>query len=426
METKNGIVVKLTKNQIVLLMPDGSFKNIKRSFGQTPLIGERITLDAGGVSNPKYPLAALAAVICLVLIASFRFGALLPETSKVAYVFALDINPSIEIQTDKGLKVLGIEMLNEDAKKVIGGTQFINADLLIALDDIIKRCIVDGYLNQDEKGFIKITVVPIEENKFAYKDERNMKEMLQEHLRVKSIEADVEIDISSIDMLNNAHQNSLSVNRYILYKDLKEKGADISIEEVQKISLREFDSLQKNITGKNIQEMKKTDGNRNEAGTFEIPSNIKENSINDTAATANSGSNGTSNKSNGNISKGKEGTTKGDGKTDSMSIITSDDKASKESKNADIGENGKVKGTEGITIGGKPIDDVNSNGTGKNSVPEQPINEVDSDKGIEQSQKFIDKNSNGFDKIGGDADKGRVNSDSPNSSSTGSVNKRGK
>jgi len=102
MENITGTVVKLTEKYIVLIMPDGSFKNVNRSKEQVPLIGEQFTFRA---TVPIYRWAAIAAAF-LIFAICIKLCIPLLDNSRTAYIIALDINPSIEIQTDNKLRIL--------------------------------------------------------------------------------------------------------------------------------------------------------------------------------------------------------------------------------------------------------------------------------------------------------------------------------
>lgn len=249
MEKISGIVVKFTEKYIVLIMPDGSFKNVIRSGVQTPLIGERFTLEAAKapVFNYRWAVAVAAAAVCIVLAAFLTIGILLPDNTNPAYIVAVDINPSLEIQTDEQLRTLNITALNEDGKKIVNEISYKNKDITETLDIIVGKCISSGYLKQEKKGFIKITVISVQGKSFLYQN--RIKASLQKLLADNRIDASLETGTASTDELDRAHIYGLSVNRYILYRDLIEKGIDITVEEAKKMplsELRSYETLQKN------------------------------------------------------------------------------------------------------------------------------------------------------------------------------------
>ncbi|MBC3887342.1 hypothetical protein GH810_03335 [Acetobacterium paludosum] len=64
-------------------------------------------------------------------------------------IVALDVNPSIEIVTNKHNQVLSVKALNEDAQRVINGQNFDQADLEDSVDTLVSAMISHGYLNTD-------------------------------------------------------------------------------------------------------------------------------------------------------------------------------------------------------------------------------------------------------------------------------------
>ncbi len=162
MGEKSGIVVKVTENYIVLIMPDGSFKNVKRSKSQVPLIGERFTYKEKQHSVFYYRWTAIAAIACMFVLAVFTYRLLMTTNSQSAYLVALDINPSIEIYADKNLVTTSVTALNEDAKKLTDADNYKGKKLLDTIDLIVEQSISEGYLEQNQKGLIKITVISIQ------------------------------------------------------------------------------------------------------------------------------------------------------------------------------------------------------------------------------------------------------------------------
>ena len=72
-------------------------------------------------------------------------------------VIALDVNPSIEIVTNRHDQILSINALNEDAKDVLAGKKFDRDDLKGSVDTIIEALISQGFLNAD-KNVVLVSV----------------------------------------------------------------------------------------------------------------------------------------------------------------------------------------------------------------------------------------------------------------------------
>ncbi|MCR4435787.1 MAG: hypothetical protein QHH06_13500 [Clostridiales bacterium] len=242
MEEKSGIVVKVTENYIVLIMPDGSFKNVKRSKTQVPLIGERFTYKEERHSVFYSRWTAVAAVACMIVLAVFTYRLLMTSNSQPAYLVALDINPSVEVYVDKNLVTTNVTALNEDGKKLTDMAQYKGKKLLDTIDLIVEQSISKGYLKQNQKGLIKITVIPMQKNNSLNGD--NIKTSIQKLLLKDNIQAEIEIGFDTRDIIEEAHQSGLSINRYILYKSLRDKGISITVEESRNMPLENLQNYE--------------------------------------------------------------------------------------------------------------------------------------------------------------------------------------
>ena len=367
-----GIVVKLTEKHIVLIMPDGCFKNVKRSRGQTPLIGERLTLDATRIPVSYYRWAAAAAVICLVLAAFLNFGILMPGITNPAYIIALDINPSIEIQTDDKLNTLSVTALNEDGEKVTGGIAYTNTDVFEVLDSIIARCINNGYLVQERKGLISITVVSLQGNSFAY--ESRIRDSIEKMLVNNSIDARLETGYASIDQLDKARNCKLSLNRYMLYQGLIKRGINVSVEEAGEMplqDLRNYEALHR--TGEGVRGPQQDNGTETASGA---DSNIKQGNTGETglkgAVSPGSSESSDDNGTDGNNDPAQKGTAQDntDGNRNKIPDAGTDNNASGGSDSPNAGAGPDTSGTDSGSAGSSETTMGSSEGSGNTQTPE--------------------------------------------------------
>ena len=75
-------------------------------------------------------------------------------------MISLDINPSIEIKTNRHNQVLSVSALNEDAQKVLQNQDFMLEELDTAVASIVNVVIDQGYLNTDRN----VILVSVENN----------------------------------------------------------------------------------------------------------------------------------------------------------------------------------------------------------------------------------------------------------------------
>lgn len=70
----------------------------------------------------------------------------------------MDINPSIEIGTNRFNKVVSVNPMNDDAKQLMAGYKLDDRDLEDVIEDIVDRIILNGYINSTNDNTLLITV----------------------------------------------------------------------------------------------------------------------------------------------------------------------------------------------------------------------------------------------------------------------------
>lgn len=103
----------------------------------------------------KY-MAGMAAALLLV-IGGMTGMNIYQGNHAIASTIMLDVNPSIEIQVNKGEKVLDVKALNEDAKIVVGDMDFSGSSLDVTVNALIGSMLRNGYIS-DAANSILVTV----------------------------------------------------------------------------------------------------------------------------------------------------------------------------------------------------------------------------------------------------------------------------
>ena len=139
-------------------------KSIRRGIGQAPLLDfarlaampvvkmtehDYITRQPTSVKRrPRYFKQLSSAVACCAVAVVCYSGWYVQFRSPDSTV-ALDVNPSIEIVTNRHNQVLSVRALNDDAKKIVADLDFDQADLDESVDALVSSMIDQGYLNAD-------------------------------------------------------------------------------------------------------------------------------------------------------------------------------------------------------------------------------------------------------------------------------------
>lgn len=119
---------EMTQQTEYSAVPDGTPQNTPRRRRRWPVV------------------TAAVAAACLLLFAGIGFGA--NYWYGVDAVIALDVNPSIELKTNRQEKVLSVEALNDDAKKVLDGMELAGTDLKVAMNALIGSMVRNGYIDE--------------------------------------------------------------------------------------------------------------------------------------------------------------------------------------------------------------------------------------------------------------------------------------
>lgn len=239
MVRKEGIIVKVTRSHIVLMCSDDTFKNVRRSGTSIPLLGERFVYEERKLSPSLFMYAGAA---CALLIIAFALNWFQVVNLQPAYIVCLDINPSLEIQTGRDLKVSKLDVLNESGAALAAGIQYEGKKLPEVLDLILEECTRQLYLKKEEKGLIAVTVISL--GKAAELKENQVRNFVDRALVKREISADIITARENRTVLEEARHLGVSVNKYRLYKDLAVMGIPLTIEEIKGKTIKEMLGLE--------------------------------------------------------------------------------------------------------------------------------------------------------------------------------------
>ena len=108
----------------------------------------------------KKPLvwACAAAIAALLLAAGVWGGIYYANNVQVDSIISIDVNPSLEITTNKQDVVLEVKAVNTDAKAVLDGMELRGTNLQTAVNAIIGSMLKQGYLTDGGENEILVTV----------------------------------------------------------------------------------------------------------------------------------------------------------------------------------------------------------------------------------------------------------------------------
>lgn len=147
------VVMEVRGGTAVALREDGAFVRIS---GRGRQVGQTIRLSPVSGAVLRFPRAAAACLAAVILLG----GGALALRAPYSYV-TMDVNPSVKYTLNVFDRVLDVAAVNEDASAVVGELEKENLSYR-PLDDVIEmtidRCREDGYLYEDGKDYVVLSV----------------------------------------------------------------------------------------------------------------------------------------------------------------------------------------------------------------------------------------------------------------------------
>lgn len=228
-----GTVMKITEQGIVVLCEDGKFRNLPHPPSM-PKLGDTIPVPDAEITImrsrwqrlQKYGIFAAALLLLCGITVLFKFIGI--PAQPVALV-AIDINPGLELFVDGKGKIEKAVLVNDDAKWLVSEQQLKGKDFYAAVRLIINKAEEQGYLNaQAGKRWIWVSVVDFGQSSFDVDAK-------------KIISGNQDYEIERFDaneqQVEQAKKAGLTLNKYIVYEQAKQKGIELNVEELRTHSI---------------------------------------------------------------------------------------------------------------------------------------------------------------------------------------------
>ncbi len=199
--------------------------------------------NKSNIFNPKAFGVLATAVVCV--FAVFGFG--LYNKSGVSTI-DFDVNPSIEIKTNRKEQVVDFKALNDDGKKILDDMELENVDLDVAVNAIIGSMLKQGYISEIQNSIL-VSVKNKDSEKAKEIEEKITKE-IDKLLAAQKIEgAVITQSYKNNEMKKQAEKYNVSegkahlINK-IISSGLKDKnGVPYTFETLSKLDITELKLL---------------------------------------------------------------------------------------------------------------------------------------------------------------------------------------
>ena len=155
----------------------------------------------------------------------------------------IDVNPGVEIVTNKKNKVLEVQSTNQDGAAVIDGMNLKNTELKVAVNALIGSMVQKGYIQNDNTGIL-VTVRNDNEDK-ANKVKAEVLNDINTALSTNSVQATVinQTVKSTVDAKKFAAENNISIGKAVFVLNLAAKDGSLDAKELAKMKVSEIASL---------------------------------------------------------------------------------------------------------------------------------------------------------------------------------------
>jgi hypothetical protein len=259
-----GIVVEKGNGYSVLLLSDGTFRNVEDNDSYE--LGSVIHIKDTIRHSSRYLNKAVSMVAAVFLVAFLSLG-VFAWVTPVQYI-SIDINPSLELKVNYLDRIINVQSLNDDGKELIRNISVKSLHYESGVNEVIEKAKDLGYLEDKRDVLISISSSDIKRNE---KVERNIKGKLDEEVTVLTFNAEehrisVEEGLSpgKSDIIEKVIESDTQLSKEELaavpVKDLMEKIKENSSKkdgEVAKHAAKEIEKTAKHAAKEIEREAKK-------------------------------------------------------------------------------------------------------------------------------------------------------------------------
>ena len=166
----------------------------------------------------------------ILILAGLVVGSLIYLLTGTKYL-SIDVNPSIELEVNRINKIVSVNALNEDAKKVISGLKLKGEDLDDAVEDIMESMIKNGYITNETDNEILLTAKDGEESKEILNEANIVINTILEGKKLQAKLISQSIDFTEKD-LEDAHKYNISVGKQNIIKRILQEDNTLTMEEL--------------------------------------------------------------------------------------------------------------------------------------------------------------------------------------------------
>ncbi|MDF2985580.1 MAG: hypothetical protein K0R50_1090 [Eubacterium sp.] len=234
-----GSILELNNKQAIVLTDKCEFISIKRL--PEMFVGQQLAFKKSDIkrrTKSYIRYAALIASIFVLALISLLYFQVYNTNTVFAYI-DVDINPSLEFKIDNNSNVLGVKALNSDARTLLKELQLKKIPVKEAISKVIEASKELGFISTEKNNevLVSATLESEQSNKSNTDKDKTLDTILSD---IKTISVQVGTENLKPEVLKvtpenrkSAVKNDISMGRYELYKKIKQKNPEITIEKAK-------------------------------------------------------------------------------------------------------------------------------------------------------------------------------------------------
>ena len=156
---------------------------------------------------------------------------------------SIDVNPSIEIITNKRDKVIKVNALNEDAEKVIGAMKLDDTGLDVTVNELVRAMVEYGYISADKRDILVTVENKNEEKAKSIRDrvDNDITEaLIKLEIKPNLVSQTADRHKKNDDIQKQADENGISYGKALMISKLREKYPVLADENLEAMSTHEI------------------------------------------------------------------------------------------------------------------------------------------------------------------------------------------
>ena len=234
-----GCIVKIEKDFAIIMTDTMEYLKIIKRDGLC--VGNKIIFVKEDIYQEKQSsikhIGWIAAIFILLILSMTSISNQSYVSNAVAIV-SLDINPSIEFEVDKRNKVINVIPINEEAEELLD-RDLVGSNIEKAIAIIIYNAKERDYITEEKNSILISTAITkddfhIDTEKF----EMDIKNQLKEDPKLQDVNL-IYVDSSKKNLVE-ANKEHVSIGKYEVYKKLKEKDDQVTLEQIKNMNVQEM------------------------------------------------------------------------------------------------------------------------------------------------------------------------------------------